>query len=212
MTNKQIIREVIACVVVIIIGFVVLLLGTDNFRAFTAEQARTIALKEEQPMIPNVVLEDSKNRIYPLDSFQEDRLLFVTFMYTNCGTVCPQLERNMQKVYEQLPSEYIDYNIRFLSISFDTETDDPDTLTKYQSYFNSDGETWRMARVPNENELSHLLDTLGVIVIPDEYGNFQHNTAFYLIDSSKELIDVLDYTDIDGAVKRITTLIEEEQS
>src|SRR5699024_3295927 len=152
-------------------------------------------------------LEDSKGRLYLIEDLQQDKYLFITFMYTNCATVCPQLERNMQEVYHKLPDTIIEEDIQFLSISFDTWNDDPSTLKKYRSYFDSDGETWRMARVNDDQELNLLLDQLGVIVIPDEYGNFQHNTAFYLINPDGNLIDVMDYTKIDQAVDRITEVI-----
>ncbi|WP_208590602.1 SCO family protein [Gracilibacillus suaedae] len=203
MTN----HERIAVVVIILFGLAVFLVGTDGFQAFTTEQARTNQLIKEQPQVPNVVLEDSKSRTYSMEELQQNKYLFITFMYTNCATVCPQLERNMQEVYQQLPVSMIKNDIQFLSISFDTEHDDPETLEKYRSYFDSDGETWRMARINEQQALDKLLDQLGVIVIPDDYGNFQHNTAFYLVDRDGYLIDVMDYTEIDQAVERIKSVI-----
>ncbi|WP_163581863.1 SCO family protein [Gracilibacillus saliphilus] len=203
MTN----HERIAVVVIILFGLVVFLIGTDGFHAFTTEQARTNQLIKEQPQVPSVDLEDSKSRTYSIEELHQTKFLFITFMYTNCATVCPQLERNMQEVYQQLPVSMIKDDIQFLSISFDTEHDDPETLGKYRSYFDSDGETWRMARINDQEELTSLLDQLGVIVIPDDYGNFQHNTAFYLVDKDGYLIDVMDYTEIDQAVERIKSVI-----
>ncbi len=200
-------HERIAVVVIILFGLAVFLVGTDGFQAFTTEQARTNQLIKEQPQVPNVVLEDSKSRTYSMEELQQNKYLFITFMYTNCATVCPQLERNMQEVYQQLPVSMIKNDIQFLSISFDTEHDDPETLEKYRSYFDSDGETWRMARINEQQALDKLLDQLGVIVIPDDYGNFQHNTAFYLVDRDGYLIDVMDYTEIDQAVERIKSVI-----
>ncbi len=200
-------HERIAVSVIILFGLVVFLVGTDGFQAFTTEQARTNQLIKEQPQVPNVELEDSKSRTYSIEELQQNKYLFITFMYTNCATVCPQLERNMQEVYQQLPVSMIKDDIQFLSISFDTEHDDPETLEKYRSYFDSDGETWRMARINDQEELTSLLDQLGVIVIPDDYGNFQHNTAFYLVDKDGYLIDVMDYTEIDQAVERIKSVI-----
>ena len=64
---------------------------------------------------------------------------------------------------------------------------------------NSDGELWRMARIKDQEELQSLLDEFGVIVIPDEYGNFAHNSAFYLVDKQGTLLEVMDYKKIDEA-------------
>ncbi len=200
-------HERVASVVVILFGFVVFFIGTDGFQAFTTEQARTNQLIKEQPQIPNVLLEDSKSRTYTVEDLQQDKYLFITFMYTNCATVCPQLERNMQEVYQQLPSSIVKEDIQFLSISFDPEHDDPETLEKYRTYFDSDGETWRMARINDQQALDDLLNQLGVVVIPDDYGNFQHNTAFYFVDRDGYLVDVMDYTEIDQAVEQITSVI-----
>lgn len=184
-------------------------IGTDGFTAFTAETARVNQLLEDQPRFPDVMLEDSKGRIYPISMF-EGKYVFVTFIYTSCGTVCPQLEMNMAKVYDLLPGNYIGEEIIFLSISFDPSRDDPATLDKYKDYFNSDGETWRMARITDKNELNKLLEEFGVIVIPDNNGNFTHNAAFYLVDSKGILIDVMDYNKIDEAANKIISIHQNE--
>ena len=202
-------RNALALVIVIIFGFGLFYIGTDGFRAYTSESARTFELLQEKPKFPSVTLQDSEQRTYSLREFAEDKLVFITFMYTNCGTVCPRLELNMAKVYESIPSNYIGKDIVFLSISFDTANDNPSTLAKYRTYFGSDGETWRMARVPNKNELELLLNRLGVIVIPDGYGNFQHNSAFYLIGKDGHLQEVLDYTKIQDASEIVLSYIDQ---
>ena len=60
-----------------------------------------------------------------------------------------------------------------------------------------------MARIENTAELEILLDEFGVIVIPDDYGNYAHNSAFYLVDKEGSLIDVMDYKDIEGSATKI---------
>lgn len=188
-------------------GFVLFFIGTDGFSAFTAETARVKQLIDDKPKFPDVTLEDSKGRKYSISEF-EDKYVFITFLYTSCTTVCPELEYNMAQVYDKVPSKYIGDDIVFLSISFDPERDDPATLNKYKDFFNSDGETWRMARISDQAELKSLLDRFGVIVIPDEYGNFAHNSAFYLVDKKGSLINVLDYKEIDEAAKTVINLLE----
>ncbi|QHS24029.1 SCO family protein [Virgibacillus sp. MSP4-1] len=205
---KQTGRNWLAVIAVLIFGFILFYTSTDGFRAFTTEAARTYELTQTQPEFPNVTLQDSKGESYKLNDFSKDKFMFVTFMYTNCTTVCPQLEMNMSEVYKQIPSEYIGEDIVFLSISFDPENDDPKTLEKYRSYFDSNGETWRMARVKDQKELEQMLDRLGVVVIPDGYGNFQHNTAFYLIGRDGHLLEVMDFTKIDEAADTVQAYLE----
>ncbi|WP_090080596.1 SCO family protein [Lentibacillus persicus] len=204
-------HSTIAVFIVLVFGFVLFYNGTDGFQAFTAESARTYDINQNQPAFTNVTLEDSKERTYSFKEFAEGKYVFVTFMYTNCTTVCPQLEMNMAQVYEQVPDKYIGEDIVFLSISFDPERDDPATLSKYRSYFGSDGETWRMARVNDESELNTLLDNLGVIVIPDGEGDFTHNSAFYFIGKSGHLLEMMDYTLIDEAADKVNETLNSEE-
>lgn len=199
-----------ALALVLLFGIALFYTATDGFRAFTAETARVNELMKTKPAFPDALLEDSNERIYPFSSFH-GKYVLVTFIYTSCATLCVELETNMSQVYQQIPAEYIGEDILFLSISFDPAQDDPATLDRYKNYFDSDGETWRMARIPDENQLDSVLKALGVIVIPDQNGNFAHNAAFYLIDRRGLLADVMKYTEIEAAAQAITAILDEEQ-
>lgn len=200
---------ILSCVFILLFGVGLFYIGTDGFRAYTAETARVYRLVEDQPAFPSVKMEDSFGREYNISEFK-DKYIFITFLYTACTSVCPQLEYNMSQVYERLPDKYIGEDIMFLSISFDPVRDDPETLDKYKDYFNSDGETWRMARIPDQEQLSQLLDDFGVIVIPDGNENFAHNSAFYLVDPKGRLVDVMDYTKVEEAAERVEAILKEE--
>lgn len=199
--------SLLSLTIVILFGFILFFIGTDGFSAYTAETARVNRLIEEQPVFPHVTFEDSKGRVYPITEFR-DKYVLVTFIYTSCATVCVDLERNMAQVYEQIPKQHFGEDLIFLSVTFDTKTDDPATLERYRVYFNSDGESWRMARIPDQHELNTLLSSFGVIVIPDGNGHFTHNAAFYLVDKQGTLIDVMDYTKIEQATAKIVGLLE----
>lgn len=202
-------RNSLAIGCTVLFGILLLFFGTDGFTAFTAESARTSKLMDEQPLFPNVTLEDSENRVYSFSEFQ-DKYVMITFVYTACTDVCPQLEMNLAEVYDGIPDEYIGEDIVFLSISFDPERDDPETLERYRMYFGSDGETWRMARINDHTELNELLDNFGVIVIPDGEGDFAHNSAFYLVDRDGKLIEVMDYTKIPEATDTVMNILEKD--
>ncbi|TQS74812.1 SCO family protein [Ornithinibacillus gellani] len=197
-----------ATILVIIFGVLFLYATTDGFRAFTEESARVLRLYEEKPQFPLLELEDSKGRTYSFSEF-EGKYVMLTFIYTACTDVCPKLELNLAQVYDQIPSKYMGKDVVFLSISFDPERDDVKTLEKYQQSFDSDGETWRMARIQDEQELEQLLDQFGVIVIPDGTGNFSHNSAFYLVDPKGKLVEVLDYKEPNAAAALLTARLAE---
>lgn len=200
-------HQIISLSVVILFGIILFYVGTDGFTAFTEETARTNKLVENQPEVPNIVLEDSFGKEYPFDEF-EGKYVFMTFFYTSCSTVCPQLEMNAAEVYNQIPAEYLGEDIVFLSVSFDPERDTPEVLEKYRTYFETDGEKWRMARVADEDELANFLDEFGVIAIPDGEGDFAHNVAFYLVDREGYLMDVMDFDDTDTAKDKVLSVLE----
>ncbi|SFA89339.1 MULTISPECIES: SCO family protein [unclassified Bacillus (in: firmicutes)] len=200
-------RNTQASILVLLFGLLLFYFGTDGFRAFTAEAARVARLEVDKPKFPDVTIEDSKGRTYSISEFK-GKYVFITFLYTSCGSVCPELEMNMSKVYDELPSEALGRKIVFLSISFDPDRDDPVTLDKYKDMFKSDGETWRMARIKDKRELEALLKEFGVIVIPDGSGNFTHNSAFYLVNRNGYLADVMDYEKTDAAAQKIKSILE----
>lgn len=208
MSNKT--RTIISMSIVLLFGMILFYVGTDGFKAYTTETARTNQLLKDKPKFPDVTLEDSKGRTYSFSEF-EGKHVFITFIYTACSDVCPQLEINVADVYEAIPKKYIGEDIVFLSISFDPKRDTPQVLDKYRSYFNSDGETWRMARINNQKELDSLLKEFGVIVIPDEQGNFQHNSAFYLVNPDGYLMDVLDFTETEKAAEKVTDILKRKE-
>lgn len=202
-------HNLISIFIVLLFGFGLFYIGTDGFKAYTAETARTNKLIEEKPKFPEVVLEDSKEREYPF-SFFEGKYVMLTFIYTACSDVCPQLEMNLAQVYDAVPKKYIGENIIFLSISFDPTRDNPETLERYRHFFGSDGDTWRMARINDEEELDTLLEKFGVTVIPDGEGDFAHNAAFYLVNPDGYLVDVMDYEKIDEAAMKVNAILKSE--
>lgn len=201
--------QTIAFLAVLLFGAVLFYVGTDGFTAYTAETARVNQLIENKPQFPEVTLEDSLYNEYRFSEFK-DRYVLITFFYTSCTTVCLELELNMSMVLDSLPKEYVGEEIVFLSISFDPERDHPERLNEYAGYFNADEENWRMARINDPQELKSLLDEFGVIVIPDDYGNIAHNSAFYLVDKEGSLIDVMDYKEVDEASRKVRSVLDKE--
>ncbi|MGM8214609.1 SCO family protein [Bacillaceae bacterium W0354] len=199
-------RTFTSILVVFMFSFIVYFIGTDGFTSYTAETARTNDLIEEQPMFPNVTLEDTNERTFQFSEL-EGKYVFITFFYSSCSTVCIQLEQNMSDVYDGLDEEYFEEDLVFLSISFDPDRDTPKVLDNYREYFGSDGDTWRIARINDKEELQNLLDAFQVIVIPDGNGHFTHNSAFYLVDPKGKLIDVMDYKKVDQAIKKLEDVI-----
>src|SRR5690625_7319942 len=99
----------IAVIIVLMFGLSLFYLGTDGFTAFTAEKARTSSLLEEQPKLPSVTLEDHEDDEYDFSEF-EGKYMLMTFIYTACSTVCPQLEIKVKEDKEKSTKQNIDEN------------------------------------------------------------------------------------------------------
>ena len=117
------------------------------------------------------------------------KVLVVDFIYTRCPTLCQAMGGTFGQLADRLPAD----DVTLLSISFDTARDTPEALGEYARWHRADGSHWRLARVADPIALELLLDTFGVVVIPDEYGGFQHNAAVHIVDDEGQLARVLDY-------------------
>ena len=168
--------------------------ATDGFRAFTAESARRLAVTERPLNIPQTHLQDHLGRDLALEDYRGQWLL-ATFIYTQCGDLCPAIAASFRQVYEGLRGEGLGRDVSLLTVSFDSVNDSVEALRHYASNYQADGDGWRMARVPDGGELDRLLKRLGVVVIPDGHGGFEHNAAIYLVDPSGRLVRIFDYDD-----------------
>ncbi|MEH7224866.1 SCO family protein [Bacillus sp. JJ1566] len=185
-------RKIIGILFALVAGLSLLWIGTDGLRAFTAEKARILDLEREQPKLPSATLIDSNSNNFHLQELEGKYTLF-TFMYTSCGDVCPVLERNFAEIYENIPEDVLGKKVVLVSISFDPDHDTPTVLKSYSDHFGADGDRWKMATIQDEQELQDVLDTLEVIVIPNEYGGYEHNSAFYVVNPEGKLTNIFDY-------------------
>lgn len=100
-------RNTTAIFQTVLLGFVLFYAGTDEFRAFTAESARTYKLLQDKPKFPDVTLEDSKGRVYSFSKFK-GKYIMLTFIYTACLDVCPKLEINGEDSFTHNSPFYLD--------------------------------------------------------------------------------------------------------
>jgi protein SCO1 len=199
-------RSILLSIAAALAGLMVLWSGTDGFHAFTTEGARRYAIEQSPRSLPDVQLMDQDGRTFKLSDMKGKHVL-MTFMYTRCGDVCPQLEMDFQAVYKGL-SKHLGQDIVMLSVSFDPQRDDILSLKHHAGHYGADGERWRMVTVPDLAELSSLLDTSEVTVIPNLYGGFEHNAAFYLVNPHSQLIRIFDTNAPDFVIRSLNALLE----
>lgn len=82
--------------------------------------------------------------------------------------------------------------VRLLSISFDGAHDTPAALSGYAGSWKADPGRWQFVRVPDPGEQATLLRQLGVVVIPDGRGDFEHNAALLILDAEGRMVRIFD--------------------
>lgn len=189
-----------AALVTAVLGTAVLAWATNGFNAFTAETARKQAVAERPRPLPAVPLQLQTGYEARLSDL-EGRLVVATFIYTRCRTMCPMLGMRMAKIRDRLPEAALGSEVQMLSVSFDPEHDTPERLAEYGGHHGAEPDHWWVAR-PRAN-LDALLERLGVVVLDDGEGGFNHNAAFYLIDRQGRVTAIIDDEKPERMVKAV---------
>jgi len=184
-------RGAITIVTLLLAGIGVLWAGTDGLQVLTAEGARRLTIEEKPKPLPVVLLRDQRGEAFRLQEFQGSNLL-VEFIYTRCVTLCTSLGETFEQVARKLPEESLGHKVNMVSISFDPRDNTAD-LREYGDRFDARPDHWRIARVENPEELKQLLDTFGITVIPDRWGNFEHNAAVHFVNQQGYLDKIVDH-------------------
>lgn len=129
----------------------------------------------------------------------DGKVWLMNFMFTNCATVCPPMTQNMTDVTNALEEKGIeDYGV--MSFSVDPETDQPDVLTEYSSWYDIPESTeWQFLTDYDYDFIRGFAeDNFKTIVAPPPEGSNQvtHGTSFYLIDEDGTILK--DYAGVDS--------------
>ena len=143
----------------------------------------TPALKSGDTM-PDHELLGENGRPVRFAEFRGEALAF-TFIFTRCPLpdYCPRMSRNFEKARALLEGQAKGpTNWHFLSISFDSEFDQPLVLTHYaRSYRGDDFQHWIFASA-STNVLAQLSGELDLAVTRDR-GGFSHNLRTVVLDT-----------------------------
>jgi len=197
-------RTLIALCLLGALGVGLLHAATDGFRALTSETARRLAVAAEARPVPDVGVRDQSGAVLSLGE-TDGRLRVVNFIYTRCPDVCLALGDALQQLQRDLPAERLGRDVLLLSISFDPAHDSPERMAAYARWFRA-GEGWRVLRPEDAEGLDALLETFGVVVIPDGQGGFEHNAALHLVDREGRLVHITDLEDVAGMRARLEGL------
>ncbi len=188
---RSALRTSLASAALVLSGAALLAGATDGFRAFTAEAARRIAVRERSVMVPRVMLETQSGERIEITDLR-GRWLLVDFIYTGCTTLCLALGSDFARLQDDLAGPIAQGRVRLLSISFDPSNDPPRELAAYLRRFHSRGAGWLAARPTNNAGLAELKQRFGITILPDGFGGYAHNAAIHLVDPQGRIVEIVD--------------------
>lgn len=195
-------RSTLALAIVLSLGATAFWTGTDGLRAFTAEQARRLAVQEHPQPVPAIALEDQYGNRFSLSDLHGKRVL-VEFIYTRCRSICLALGTAFQQIRTRLVEARTGKNVMLLSISFDPR-DQRTALAAHARMYRADPKTWIFARAANPADLPVLLHAFGITVVRTPDGEFDHNAAIHLVDAEGRLARIFDYDRPDQVLTELT--------
>jgi cytochrome c peroxidase len=153
-----------------------------------------------QPAADAEVLLATGDNVRLHEVFGDDRLVFLSFIYTVCPDVhgCPLASFVLQRIHRKLQqTPDLAGRIRLVSLSFDPETDSPEVMREYARQFDAqDSDDWIFLTGESMEALQPLLDAYGqgVARIHDEQGRYTGHVAHvlrvYLIDTRKRIRNI----------------------
>ena len=170
---------------------------THGFQVWTDEGARRLEVALQPVDAPRVTVDGPGVAAPDLPALlaQGGGVTIADFIYTRCQSVCLSLGSSFQQLQAALQADRAAgqrANVRLLSISFDGARDHPAALRAYAQGLRADPALWRFVRVPDAAQEQALLRRLGVVVVPDGRGDYEHNAALLVFDARGRMVRVFD--------------------
>ncbi|MDE2413332.1 MAG: SCO family protein [Comamonadaceae bacterium] len=170
---------------------------TYDFQVWTDEGARRLEVALSPVAAPAVAVQgpDVAARDLPALLTADAGVTVADFIYTHCETVCLSLGGSFQQLQAALEADRAKgeaSGVRLLSISFDGARDDPAALAAYAHNLRANPALWHFVRVPDTTQQQALLRRLGVVVVPDGRGDYEHNAALLVFDARGRMVRIFD--------------------
>lgn len=192
-------RTVLLACLVALAGYTSAAWLTHDFQVWTAEGARRLEVAQQPVAVPPVTVEGPGIAALSLPELlaQGGGVTLVDFVYTRCQTVCLSQGSIFQQLQSDLQADRAagagaGAGVRLLSISFDGAHDTPAVLQAYARTLQADPKLWHLVRVPSNAQQQQLLLRLGVVVVPDGRGDYEHNAALLVLDAQGRLVRIFD--------------------
>jgi len=143
---------------------------------------------EPGDLVPDGELIDENGRRFHLSDFR-GKVVALTFFFTRCPlpNYCPLMNRNFSRTRDLLLADpKAPANWEFLSISFDSDFDQPSTLSSYGGFYrHNNADRWLFASAPPAT-LAAIASPLGLVIMRQD-SNLSHNLRTVVIDPQGRL-------------------------
>jgi len=143
-------------------------------------------------------LTDQDGKPVSLKTF-DDKIIVVNFFYTNCPTICNQVNQNISK----LTAEYVNNKMtRFVTITVDPKRDSVAAIKAYAKKFNANANKWLF--LTGDTSTIYPLARKGFLVNALDAGNgdFIYSDKIILIDEDRHIRGYYSGTD-DAEITRL---------
>jgi len=192
----MLLRTALASALLLLGGWAAASWLTYDFQVWTDEGARRLEVALRPVPAPAVAVQGpGLTSSLPALLGEDGGVTIVDFIYTHCETVCLTLGSSFQQLQAALQADRAaghNTRLRLLSISFDGARDDPAALQAYAQGLRADPSLWRFVRLPDAGQQQELLSALGVVVIPDGRGDYEHNAALLVFDARARMVRIFD--------------------
>lgn len=153
---------------------------------------------------------DHRGETITLDDLKGEPWLAM-FIFTNCTTICTPMTYNMADIQKQLVEEGLeDYKI--VAFSVDPETDTPEVLSEYLSYYPiKDESKWYLLTGYAQTWIEQFAyDEFKTFVkMPSEGDQVVHANTFYLVDEQGTAVkNYSGYSQDEGGVQTETIALD----
>lgn len=167
-------------------------------------------LGEEGHSIPDFRLLNQDSVFVTNETFGNG-VYIANFFFTHCPSICPTMQRNLLKVYEQYKG---DGRVRFLSHSIDFRHDSPAVLKAYAEKLGVTNDHWQFV-TGTKAEVYGLSDSYMVYTKEDSSvpGGYDHSGYFLLVDGERRIRGAYDGTNDEQVallLDELKTLLREE--
>jgi protein SCO1/2 len=149
------------------------------------------------------------------DKLVEDKIYVAEYFFTTCGTICPKMNKQMQRVHEAyLKAD----DFMIMSFTVNPETDSVEQMKRYADGHKVTHDQWRFLTGTRE-KLYELARKSFFVLKPAEAQNlgdagsdFIHTNNFVLVDKQKRIRGYYDGTsteEVDKMIRDIKRLQEE---